>query len=617
MRPRDADRGRRRRARPSTSPTASSSTSTPPPSCRHVPQLPPFEVDAEEGTVTGAARRRPGARRGGRGARRARSAAAASRSRSSRRTDAELPLGIAARVGEPIVLTLGEQQFTLPVIDALTRAAPQVAHAAALSVPSRSSPRRRHEDEERTGSELGRAGRRCRRAAARRWRRRAWLLLGGDDGYSVKARFQAATNVVKGNLVQVGGRKVGIVEDIELADDGEAELELKIDDERITPLRTGTQATLRIASLSGSANRYVDLRIPPAGGQPLEEGARHRRRRTRRRRSRSTSSSTLFDPETRKGLRGLHPRPGQPVARRRRAGQRRLGVRQPVARRRRAACSRELNYDSTVLEEFVVNSSRLVTDVADRRDDVAALVDQLADSSPARSPARRTTCATRDRRSCRRSCAARTRRSSTCARRSTTSTRVVEASKPVTPKLRARARASCGRSPARPSRPSATSSRSCARRGEDNDLIELAKSVPPLRDIAIAPGQAQRQGAPGLVRDRRPSRSRARRRTSRSSAPTSSTSPAGSTTSATRASTTPTARPAASRPRSTRSPRSAASSSSCPQELRDELGNARRRARGQNNRCPGASERPAADGSNPWKPTPDFNCDPTQIPPGK
>src|SRR5687768_11445159 len=77
-----------------------------------------------------------------------------------------------------------------------------------------------------------------------------WLLLGRDDGYVVKARFQAATNVVKGNLVQVGGRKVGIIEDIQLAEDGEAELTLKIDDERITPLRSGTQATLRIASLS-------------------------------------------------------------------------------------------------------------------------------------------------------------------------------------------------------------------------------------------------------------------------------------------------------------------------------------------------------------------------------
>jgi hypothetical protein len=37
---------------------------------------------------------------------------------------------------------------------------------------------------------------------------------------------------------------------------------------------------------------------------------------------------------------------------------------------------------------------------------------------------------------------------------------------------------------------------------------------------------------------------------------------------------------------------------------------------GQRNRCPGAAEHKAADGSNPWKPTPTFNCDPSQVLPG-
>jgi len=37
---------------------------------------------------------------------------------------------------------------------------------------------------------------------------------------------------------------------------------------------------------------------------------------------------------------------------------------------------------------------------------------------------------------------------------------------------------------------------------------------------------------------------------------------------------------------------------------------------GRNNRCPGSIERRAPDGSNPYKPTPDFNCDDTQVPIG-
>ena len=40
---------------------------------------------------------------------------------------------------------------------------------------------------------------------------------------------------------------------------------------------------------------------------------------------------------------------------------------------------RELNSDSKLLERFVVSSSELVTDLADRHDDLAGLVDNLAD----------------------------------------------------------------------------------------------------------------------------------------------------------------------------------------------------------------------------------------------
>ena len=37
----------------------------------------------------------------------------------------------------------------------------------------------------------------------------------------------------------------------------------------------------------------------------------------------------------------------------------------------------------------------------------------------------------------------------------------------------------------------------------------------------------------------------------------------------------------------------------------------------QRNRCPGGAEHPAEDGSAPYKPTPDFDCDPSQVLPGK
>ena len=38
--------------------------------------------------------------------------------------------------------------------------------------------------------------------------------------------------------------------------------------------------------------------------------------------------------------------------------------------------------------------------------------------------------------------------------------------------------------------------------------------------------------------------------------------------------------------------------------------------RNQNNRCPGAGDHKTDDGSGPWKPTPDYPCDSSQVLPG-
>ena len=55
-------------------------------------------------------------------------------------------------------------------------------------------------------------------------------------GYTVKARFENASQLVKGNLVQVSGIPAGKVKDIQLTRDGQAELTLSIDDD-YAPLR--------------------------------------------------------------------------------------------------------------------------------------------------------------------------------------------------------------------------------------------------------------------------------------------------------------------------------------------------------------------------------------------
>src|SRR3954469_236498 len=132
----------------------------------------------------------------------------------------------------------------------------------------------------------------------------AVLLLrspGGD--YVVKARFQNAAQLVKGNLVQTGGAPVGKVKTIHLTADGQAEVTMSINDD-FAPLRRGTLATIRQASLSGVANRYIDLRMAPQSGEKIPAGGVLGQDAT-------TTAVDLdeifntFDPQTRKALSGV------------------------------------------------------------------------------------------------------------------------------------------------------------------------------------------------------------------------------------------------------------------------------------------------------------------------
>jgi phospholipid/cholesterol/gamma-HCH transport system substrate-binding protein len=97
------------------------------------------------------------------------------------------------------------------------------------------------------------------------------LLQGGSD-YKVHAVFQNASQIVSGDLVEVSGNSIGSVSDITLTPNGQAELTLDITNSAYTPLHEGTQATVREVSLSGIANRYVDLRLGPATGAKINPG---------------------------------------------------------------------------------------------------------------------------------------------------------------------------------------------------------------------------------------------------------------------------------------------------------------------------------------------------------
>src|SRR5881392_581756 len=99
-------------------------------------------------------------------------------------------------------------------------------------------------------------------------------MFGGSGGYQVKAVFQNAGQLVKGNEVEVGGRTVGKVTDIGLNDAGQAEVTMSVTDGDIKPLRQGTTATIRATSLSGIANRYVSLNLGPGSAPKIPDGGR-------------------------------------------------------------------------------------------------------------------------------------------------------------------------------------------------------------------------------------------------------------------------------------------------------------------------------------------------------
>ena len=435
------------------------------------------------------------------------------------------------------------------------------------------------------------------------------ILLGGSGGdYTVKAQFQNASQLVKGNLVQVAGTKMGSVEKIELTDGGQAEVTMRID-EKFAPLRQGTLVTVRQASLSGVANRYLDLRIPPQKNPAIPDGGTIQ----------ETSTTTAvdldalfntFDPPTRKALQQVIQGSGKQYEGRGEEFNAGIGYLNP-ALATSSMLFRELNRDTPLLERFIVSSSKLVTDIADRRDDLAGLVDNLAT----------TTTAIGDEQA---ALSDAIEQLPDFLRRSNTTfvnlrgaladlDPLVEESKPVAKRLRPFLAEL--RPLARDARPTLRDlSQLLGRKGANNDLVELTKGAVPLANVATRSYTDQGKEREGAF----PTSVKALKGTTPQLAFLRPYSPdflgwfddfshPGGVDALGGVSRVAPHVNAFAFLNDTLSP--------VPPELRQQA----LQAGGfpaQRNRCPGGAERPQPDGSVPWKPTPDFNCDETQVLPG-
>jgi phospholipid/cholesterol/gamma-HCH transport system substrate-binding protein len=312
---------------------------------------------------------------------------------------------------------------------------------------------------------------------------------GGMGGYKVKARFLNAGQLVKGNPVQVGGVPVGSVKGIKITPDGHAEIELSIDDDH-APLRRGTRAEIRQFSQSGLANRYVDLSLPPNSDDEIPDGGVIDTDKTVTQVDLDELYNTL-DPETRRSLQGFFK--GSADQWRHMADEANVGFQylNPALSTSRRLFN-ELTQDTPLLQRFLVDSSQMVTALAERRDDLAGLIGNLNETTRALGSQKEALAE-----SIGRLPPFMRRANTTFVNLRSTLDEVdplVEASKPVAKRLQPFL--SQARAFAADAEPTVRDlSVTISKPGRANDLINLVQTFPPLSDIATA--TKERSYAPG------------------------------------------------------------------------------------------------------------------------
>jgi phospholipid/cholesterol/gamma-HCH transport system substrate-binding protein len=441
----------------------------------------------------------------------------------------------------------------------------------------------------------------------------AVVLLSGSDPYRVTARIQSASQLVKGNEVTVAGQRIGQVEDIRVSDDSMAELVLAIEDSEYTPVRRGTRAVVRQLSLSGQANRYVDLQLGGAGGAAIANGGTIE--------AVDVAAAVeldeifdIFDSDTRPQIKRTIQAFDEFNAGRTDEANAALQYLNPAL----ASTTRlfgELTEDRTQLERFIVQTSRLTGDLAARDEDLAGLVRNLGTTMNALAIERD-------------DLGEAVERLPQFMRR-TNSTFVnlratlddldplVEDAKPVV-RNDLRPLFDQLRPFARDAAPTLRDlSQTIEATGRDNDLIDLLETQPALDQIATREAQRNGKQRPGAFTEIQ--------RASKGAVPQISfLRPYANdlvgwfddfSTSGMYDALGSFSRAGLQLNGFTLDP-SLGNLLPVPPELRRQLFGANL-VTGRNNRCPGSMERRAPDGSNPFKPSPDYPCDETHVPVGR
>jgi len=213
------------------------------------------------------------------------------------------------------------------------------------------------------------------------------IFSGNGDEYEVTAEFENASQLVTGNEVVIAGEPVGTIKEIELGDDGDALVTFTVE-EAYAPLQRGTTATIRSFSLSGIANRQVQLTLPAEGdskqsypggataaGDDIEDGGMMTQAETVSEVDLDEIFNTLDDRTVRnlkkviKGLELSYDGVGEQANK----GFRYLNPFLSTSRR----VFGEINSDERALEALIVDGSKLSGALAERAPDLEQLVGNL------------------------------------------------------------------------------------------------------------------------------------------------------------------------------------------------------------------------------------------------
>jgi phospholipid/cholesterol/gamma-HCH transport system substrate-binding protein len=207
------------------------------------------------------------------------------------------------------------------------------------------------------------------------------ILLSSGTTYQVRAIFSNASQIVSGDLVEVAGNKIGTVSNIAVTTNGQAQLTLRITNGAFDPLRDGTTATVRSVSLSGIANRYVDLRIGSPSRPAIANDGVIPATNTTSAVDLDQLFNTLNGP-TRKGLRNLFLGSASQYAGEGKVANAAWAYLNPAV----AASSMlfaQINRNTGQFTNYLVKTSNLVTNVARRSADLSGLVTHLSTTTGA------------------------------------------------------------------------------------------------------------------------------------------------------------------------------------------------------------------------------------------